>query len=93
MTAEERVWVAIYLRVSSDDQRDRETILTQREAAERFLAANPQYQVYDWYVDDGVSGTIPMARRPAGARMVADARAGRFSKIIVYRASRLVLLR
>jgi site-specific DNA recombinase len=81
--------VAVYLRVSSDDQRDRETIKTQREAIDRFLAQNPQYIGFRYYEDDGVSGTIPMALRPAGSQMVADAKAGKFFKIIVLRASRL----
>jgi site-specific DNA recombinase len=84
-----RIPVAVYSRVSSDDQRDRETIQTQREAAERFLAQHPEYVVYRSYEDDGVSGTIPMAQRPQGRLMVADARAGRFQKVVVYRASRL----
>ena len=86
---EEPIPVAVYMRVSSDDQRDRETIKTQREAIDRFLAQNPQYVVYRYYEDDGVSGTIPMALRPAGAQMVADAKAGKFFKVVVLRASRL----
>ncbi len=86
---EEQTPVAVYMRVSSDDQRDRETIKTQREAIDRFLAQNPQYVVYRYYEDDGVSGTVPMAVRPGGAQMVAGAKAGKFSKIIVLRASRL----
>ena len=89
MESQERDLVAVYMRVSSDDQRDRETIKTQRDAIEHFLAASPQYEICRWYVDDGVSGTIPMAERPEGRLMVADARAGRFTKVIVYRASRL----
>jgi site-specific DNA recombinase len=86
---EEPVPVAVYLRVSSDDQRDRETIKTQREVIGRFLAQNPQYTAFRYYEDDGVSGTVPMALRPAGRQMVADAKAGKFFKIVVLRASRL----
>lgn len=89
MTNDERVWVAVYMRVSSDDQRDRETIKTQREAIERFLGQNPHYTVFRYYEDDGVSGTIPIMLRPAGKDLVADAKAARFKKIIVLRASRL----
>ncbi|HLF80016.1 MAG TPA: recombinase family protein [Dehalococcoidia bacterium] len=89
MNTYERISVAAYLRVSSDDQRDRETIKTQKDAIERFLASRPEYQLYRWYDDDGVSGTVPMAKRPQGRLMVADANAGKFSKIIVYRSSRL----
>jgi site-specific DNA recombinase len=89
MNEDERIRVAVYLRVSSDDQRDRETIKTQRDAAERLLEQHPEYVVHRWYVDDGISGTIPMAKRPEGKFMVADAIAGKFKKIIVYRSSRL----
>ena len=89
MTDQEAIPVAAYLRVSSDDQRDRETIKTQREAIDRFLAQNPQYRLYRYYDDDGLSGTIPMALRPAGGQLIADAKAGKFLKIIVLRASRL----
>ena len=86
---EEPTPVAVYMRVSSDDQRDRETIKTQREAIDRFLAQNPQYVVHRCYEDDGISGTIPMALRPAGGQMIADAKAGKFFKVVVLRASRL----
>ena len=86
---EERIPVAVYLRVSSDDQRDRETIKTQRETIDRWLAQNPQYVVFRSYEDDGVSGTIPLSLRPAGSRLVADAKAGKFAKVVVLRASRL----
>jgi len=86
---EERIPVAVYLRVSSDDQRDRETIKTQRETIDRWLAQNPQYVVFGYYEDDGVSGTIPLSLRPAGSRLVADAKAGKFAKVVVLRASRL----
>jgi DNA invertase Pin-like site-specific DNA recombinase len=87
--SEEKINVAVYMRVSSDDQRDRETIKTQREAIDRFIALMPEWEVYAYYEDDGVSGTIPLASRPAGRRLVADAKAGKFQKLIVLRASRL----
>lgn len=89
MSEQQRIPVAVYMRVSSDDQRDRETIKTQREAVERFLQAHPEYQAVRWYADDGVSGTVPLAKRPQGRLLVSDAHAGLFAKIIVYRASRL----
>ena len=41
------------------------------------------------YVDDGVSGMIPIAGRPAGGRLVRDRLAGRFSELWVYDVDRL----
>jgi site-specific DNA recombinase len=82
-------WVAVYARVSSDDQRDRETIKTQIEVIDRYLAQHPELKVYRRYLDDGISGTIHMDRRPEGGPMVRDARDGRFAGILVTRPSRL----
>ncbi len=81
--------VAVYCRVSSDDQRNRETIKTQIDLIKRYLKANVHLAVFKWYVDDGVSGTIPMSQRPQGKLLLADAAAGKFDAIIVVRADRL----
>ena len=82
-------WVARYERVSSDDQRERETIKTQTEMIDRYLGLNPNLRVYRRYVDDGVSGTIPMGERPSGRELIHDALARRFSQILVTRPDRL----
>ncbi len=71
---EARVRTGIYARVSSDEQRENQTIKSQQEAIDRYLEANRHIEVIDWYVDDGVSGTIPMGERPGGARLLGDAR-------------------
>ena len=83
------VRIATYARVSSDEQRDRHTVLNQRVALERRLSAEPGPHVFKHYEDDGVSGTIPLEDRPDGRALVRDARAGRFSQIWVVRADRL----
>lgn len=80
--------VALYSRVSSEDQADTETIQVQVEFLRRYAELHGLH-VVDEYLDDGVSGTIPLEDRPAGARLVADARAGRLSTVIFYRVSRL----
>lgn len=80
---------AIYIRVSSDDQRERETIKTQVDEIDRYLGAHPDLVPFDWYRDDGVSGTIPLAERPEGGRLHGDARAGKFDVILITRADRL----
>ena len=81
--------IATYERVSSEDQRERETIRTQTEELVRRLAADPQVQLVERYVDDGVSGTISMANRPGGMRLLEDAARGRFDEVWVYKIDRL----
>ncbi|MBI4497399.1 MAG: recombinase family protein [Chloroflexi bacterium] len=81
--------VATYERVSSEDQRERQTIKTQRGALERRLEAEPNVVLVERYVDDGVSGTIPMTQRPAGHQLMRDAAQGRFDEVWVYRYDRL----
>jgi site-specific DNA recombinase len=82
-------WVATYERVSSDEQRERETIKTQTEMIERFLSLNSNLKVFRQYRDDGVSGTIPMGERPHGRLLIQDALAKRFSQILITRPDRL----
>src|SRR4051812_29721928 len=80
--------VALYARVSTEDQADRGTIDSQR----RFLRDYARLyglEVASEYVDDGWSGTIPLRERPDGLRLLEDARAGRFQTVVVYRLDRL----
>jgi site-specific DNA recombinase len=81
--------VAILLRVSSDDQAERGTIKTQADEVRRGLATEDGVVIVGEYADDGVSGTIPLEDRPAGARLLADARAGLIDEVWVYDFDRL----
>ena len=84
-----KVRIATYARVSSDEQRDRHTVLNQRSALSRRLGSEPGVLVFRHYEDDGVSGTIPFEDRPAGRALARDARVGRFSQVWVVRSDRL----
>lgn len=80
--------VALYARVSTEDQADRGTIDAQR----RFLRDYARLygmEVAGEYVDDGWSGTIPLRERPDGLRLLEDARSGRFQVVVIYRLDRL----
>lgn len=79
---------ALYFRVSTEDQRDRQTIETQAGEVRRYCAQH-DIPVYREYADDGVSGTVPFEQRPAGARLLTDARAGHFDTVLVYKLDRL----
>ncbi len=81
--------VATYERVSSEDQRERETIKTQTDELARRLGRESDIELVERYADDGVSGTIPLAERPAGRRLMAAAAAGRFAELWVYKLDRL----
>ncbi|CAN5133202.1 recombinase family protein [soil metagenome] len=79
---------ALYLRVSSDEQRERQSIKTQREFFEQYCKLY-NLEVVEVYEDDGVSGTIPLYERPEGRRLLEDAQAKKFETLLVYRLDRL----
>jgi site-specific DNA recombinase len=80
--------IALYMRVSTEDQADRGTIEAQRDFLRQF-ASLYQLPVADEYADDGVTGTLPLGERPEGQRLLQDAEAGRFGSVLVYRLTRL----
>ena len=80
--------VALYMRVSTEDQADRGTIEAQRDFLRQF-ANLYQLPVVDEYSDDGVTGTVSLKERPEGQRLLQDAEAGRFGCVLVYRLTRL----
>jgi site-specific DNA recombinase len=80
--------VAIYARVSTEDQAERETIQGQLDFLRRFVDLH-NLPVAGEYVDDGISGTVPLADRPEGQRLLIDAEAGRFGSVVFYKLSRL----
>src|SRR5206468_3155366 len=73
---------AIYLRVSTEEQRERQSIQTQRDFGERYCALH-EIPVHDFYADDGVTGTLPLERRPEGARLLEDAKAKKFDLVLI----------
>lgn len=83
---------AVYCRVSSEEQAEKGTIEGQVEYAKKYLnlfSPESEGAEYAFYLDEGVSGTLPLGERPAGARMLADAAAGGFDALFVYRLDRL----
>ena len=76
--------VALYLRVSSEEQRDRETIELQRDFLEQYCNLH-ELEVTDVYEDNGVSGTIPVHERPEGRQLLEDAKGDGFGAVLVYR--------
>lgn len=79
---------AIYARVSTEEQREKQTIVNQKDFGERFCALH-EIPIYDVYLDDGVTGTLSLDRRPEGQRLLADAAQERFDILLIYRLDRL----
>src|ERR1700682_128104 len=68
-----------YARVSTSEQASSEaTSLQEQERKCRAIAQLRGAQVFDFvhYVDAGVSGSIPLSRRPAGAEILQTLKAG-----------------
>ncbi len=80
--------VAIYARVSSEDQQERGTIENQVEFARKYCDLH-QYEITQWYKDDGVTGTIPLEDRDAGNRVLEGAKLKRYEILLIYKLDRL----
>ena len=80
--------IALYLRVSSEEQRDRETIEIQRQFLEEYCKLYG-LEVVEVYEDDGVSSTVPLHERPEGRWLLEDAQGKKFDTVIVYKLDRL----
>jgi len=86
--SERPLHVALYARVSTEDQAERETIQSQVQVANALCPAM-NLTIVESYLDDGVSGTIPLEQRPQGARLLEDAAQSKFEQIVVYRLDRI----
>lgn len=78
--------LAIYVRVSTDEQREGQTIDSQIVELER-LAHTKGWVIADAYKDDGWSGS--MMARPELDRLRDDARLGRFQAVLINDVDRL----
>jgi site-specific DNA recombinase len=80
--------LAIYARVSTEEQRERQSIQTQIEFGERYCQLH-KLTIFHIYADDGVSGTVPLEQRLEGGQILRDARLGKFDQLLVYKLDRL----
>lgn len=80
--------VAIYARVSSEDQAERGTIENQLEFAGKYCDLH-QLRIIEWYKDDGISGTVSLEEREEGKRLIEDAKQGKFETLLIYKLDRL----
>jgi DNA invertase Pin-like site-specific DNA recombinase len=78
--------VAIYIRVSTEDQaKEGYSLEVQREYLEGF-AKRENYDIFKVYSDDGISGYSD--RRPALQELLKDAKDNKFEVVLVYKIDR-----
>ncbi len=80
--------VALYARVSTDDQAERGTVGVQVDFFRRWCELHGHTSAGE-YIDEGVSGVVPVHDRPAGARLLAGAGGGQFEQVALFRLDRL----
>ena len=81
--------VAAYLRVSTDEQAESGLGLGAQEEKIRAMCIVKSWPVPTFYRDEGVSGTIDIADRPDGSRLLADIDEGKVDAVIVNSLDRL----
>ena len=80
---------ALYIRLSREDgdKAESNSITSQREILKEYLKLHPDIELYDFYVDDGWSGTN--FDRPDFKRMIRDIENGHIDCVVVKDLSRL----
>jgi len=85
MVQDVKIITAIYIRVSTEGQKENYSIPYQKDRLSKYCDAMG-YSIYNMYIDGGFSGGN--MDRPAMQQMLDDAKAGRFQKIIVLKLDR-----
>jgi site-specific DNA recombinase len=79
---------ALYGRVSSEESAEKGTVANQTEFYRRWKDLHGGASIGE-YLDEGVSGVVALEERPGGARLLADVKAGRIKRVLLYRLDRL----
>ncbi|MDE5974360.1 MAG: recombinase family protein [Eubacterium sp.] len=79
--------VAAYCRVSTDKTDQANSLESQQQFFSEYISRNHLWELYDIYVDDGISGTNTK-KRAAFNQMIEDAKSGKFDLIITKEISR-----
>jgi site-specific DNA recombinase len=78
---------ALYARYSTD--RQRETSIDDQLRAARARTEAERWAIVAQHSDEGISGSVPVALRPGGKALLADALAGRFDVLVLEGLDRL----
>ena len=79
--------VAAYCRVSTDSLDQANSLESQQRYFNEFIRRNPLWELYEIYVDEGISGTNTKKRK-AFNKMISDAHEHKFDMIITKEISR-----
>lgn len=80
--------VACYIRVSTQEQKLHGISLDAQRDKLKAYADDHNLTIVKWYEDEGISGRKLIKNRPALQRMLQDARAGKFDRIIFIKLDR-----
>lgn len=79
--------IAVYCRISTDSEDQTNSFESQQRYFREYIDRQPDWELYEVYADEGISGTNTK-KRFAFNRMIADAKLGRFDRIITKEVSR-----
>lgn len=79
--------VTDYARVSTEQERQLNSLKNQVEHFDEMIKSNPNWEYVDGYIDEGITGTTTK-KREAFIRMLDDAKKGKFDLIITKEISR-----
>lgn len=80
--------IACYIRVSHQEQKLHGLSLSAQHDTLLRYAEEHGLKIIEWYEDEGISGRKLIRRRPALQRMLNDAKAGKFDRIIFIKLDR-----
>ena len=81
------LYVAAYCRVSTDKDDQANSFESQKLYFEQYIKRNPDWELYEIYADEGLTGTTTKKRK-AFNKMIADAHLKKFDLIITKEVSR-----
>ncbi len=79
--------VAAYCRVSTDNEDQSNSFESQRTFFRQYIERNPDWEIYEVFADEGISGTNTKKRKEFN-RMIASAKNGDFDLIVTKEISR-----
>ena len=79
--------VASYCRVSTDKDDQANSFESQQRYFREYIDRQPEWELYQIYADEGITGTSTK-KRAAFNQMIADARMGKFERILTKEVSR-----
>lgn len=85
--SKEKIRVAIYTRVSTQEQAEEGYSLDSQQRILSDYCAAKRYELYKIYADEGISAK-DIKHRPSFLSMLAEAKEGNFKKIVVWRLDR-----